>query len=66
MGELFQGHTFDEYKKYLAAVREGNPAVANAAMRLQDDDEYIDDVLDDMSLSAREFVEVIALCRRIG
>lgn len=66
MSELFQGHTFDEYKKHLAAVREGNPAVANASIRLQDDDDYIEEVLNDTSLSAREFVEVIALCRRIG
>ena len=39
MSDLFQGHTFDEYKKYLVAVREGNSAVSNAAMLLQDDDE---------------------------
>ena len=66
MNDVFRGHTFEEYRKFLIAVREENPSIARAALRLQDDDDYISSVLVDGSLSPREFVEVIALCRRIG
>ncbi|MBR3313101.1 MAG: hypothetical protein IKG18_03080 [Atopobiaceae bacterium] len=66
MSELFEGSTYDEYKKYLIDMRKGNPQLAEIAMRLQEDDDYIEEVLGDTTLSNREFVEVIALCRRIG
>ena len=66
MRNVFQGHTFEEYRRYLAGVRNANPSVATAVTLLQDDDDNIDRVIHDDALSKREFVEVIALRRREG
>lgn len=64
MKETFQGFTFSEYKEYLNKIKAENSKVKDAYSLLDDDDEQIDAVLHDKTLSPREIIEIIALCRR--
>lgn len=64
MEEVFQYSTFNEYKEYLNRVKAENDKVRDAYNLLDDDDEKIDIVLQDESLTPREIIEIIALCRR--
>ncbi|SEM19689.1 hypothetical protein SAMN04487770_12848 [Butyrivibrio sp. ob235] len=58
--------TLEEYKEYLDGVADSNPKVAEAYAKLIRDDRYIDSVMADKSLSEREFLEIIALCRQVN
>ena len=58
--------TLDEYKEYLDRVAEKNPKVGDASAKLLRSDKNIDSVMADKSLSEREFLEVIALCRQVN
>ena len=57
---------FDGYKDYLEKVAESNPKVKKAYVELLSSDKYIDTIMADMSLSEKEFIEIIALCRKIS
>lgn len=59
MEEVFQESTFNEYKDYLNKVKADNPKVRDAYNLLDDDDEQIDRVLQDYSLSPREIIEIV-------
>lgn len=58
--------TLDEYKDYLDSVADANPKVAEYYAKLIRDDRYIDSVIADNTLSEKEFIEVIALCRQVN
>ena len=58
--------SLEEYKAYLSKVKANNPNIQKAYSKLTDvfgNDDDIDSVIRDKSLSPREFVEIIALCR---
>lgn len=61
-----QFRTLDEYKEYLDDVAEAKPAVSSFSSKLLRNDKYINDVMADKSLSEREFVEIIAICRQVS
>ncbi len=62
MGDLTQFKTLDEYKEYLRVVSKTNTKV-HKAYELLWEEEDIDAVIADDSLSEHEFVDSIALCR---
>ena len=66
MNESKQFTTLDEYKEYLDKVAESNIRVANASAKLLRSDRNIDAVMADMSITEREFIEIIALCRQVN
>ncbi|MBR1495366.1 MAG: hypothetical protein IJ601_10020 [Acidaminococcaceae bacterium] len=67
MYDIFRAFTRDEYRKYLNAIKISNPKLAKYANISDDDDDedaYIDSVIEDQFLSKREFVEITAIYRR--
>ena len=58
--------SLDTYKDYLDKVAESNPKIANASAKLLRSDKNIEAVMGDMSLTEKEYVEVIALCRQVN
>ena len=67
MCELFNGTSFDEYEKFLLDyVLENNPRINDLYTKFDRKKIDIATVLNDDSLSEREFVELIASRRRIG
>lgn len=67
MGELFKGTSFEEYEKYLLDyVLEKNPRISDLYTKFDRKKIDIEAVLNEDSLSEREFVELIASRRRIG
>ncbi len=63
---MSQFSTLIEYKEYLDTVADHNPRVGDYSSKLLRNDKNIDLVMADESLSAREFVEIIALCRQVN
>ena len=67
MCELFKGTSFDEYKKYLLDYVLIKDSTIEVLYRDLDRERIdIDTLLNDDSLSKREFVELIASLRRVG
>ena len=66
MNESNQFTTLDEYIEYLDIVAESNKKVADASAKLLRSDKNIDAVMSDTSITEREFVEIIALCRQVN
>lgn len=65
MGELFQQTTFEDYDEWLDGLEARNPRLASAAKKLRRRSNR-GEVLNDDSLSQRDYVEVVALGRRQG
>lgn len=66
MSENKQFTTLDEYGDYLDMIADTNPKVGNASAKLLRSDKNIDSVMADRSLSEREFIEIIASCRKVN
>ena len=66
MNDTNQFTSLDTYKDYLDKVAESNQKIANASAKLLRSDKNIEAVMGDMSLTEKEFVEVIALCRQVN
>lgn len=64
MSDTFDLCTFEDYKKYLSERRKNNSRIREAYEELEDDDSILDSVMENTSLSERDFVEIIALCRK--
>ena len=66
MNNSNQFTSLDKYKEYLDKVAESNQKISDASAKLLRSDKNIDAVIADTSITEREFVEIIALCRQVN
>ncbi len=67
MVDVFNGETFEEYKKYLLKnVLTNNQKIKKIYDLIDLEEITVESVLNEASLSERDFVELIAARRRLG